>query len=158
MKDIQVSDSALPISKTEYKNFIDGFDLNLPESYKEFIFKHNGGYSRLSSYGNPYDGGFKITAFARISSTDESIIDILGKDEVISSRFIIQTHQINEKNIAKNFYPFGIDGGGSFYCIDTNDHSIHKVYLDNTTESKFVTSSFENFINGLEDPKIYDED
>ncbi len=158
MKNLKLRQSAEKILPEQLEIFKSEFDLTLPKSYEDFILENNGGYSKLSTYGNPYDGGFEITAFARINLINESILDVLEKDEVFSSRFIIQNHQINEKNIAANFYPFGIDGGGSFYCINMDDYSIRKIYLDNSTESKFVTDSFENFINGLEDPSIYDVD
>ncbi|GGG23224.1 hypothetical protein GCM10011344_24960 [Dokdonia pacifica] len=52
-------------------------------------------------------------------------------------------------------------GGGKF-CISMREEdfgSIYQVFLDGTADEPiYIMDSFENFINGLEDPSVYEVD
>lgn len=150
MKDLKITDSGKEISSIELEQFIQEFNLNLPNDYKTFILKTNGGYPGLSTYFDG-DNGFDIQSFNQVSLVDEDILSSL--DEVYSSRDAILTHQINEDNIPKHLYPFGLDGGGNIFTISMAEAdlgTIYVYYMDGQTPSqKFVCSSFKGFIEGL---------
>lgn len=154
--------SETPISKDEIRELENKYSLKLPESYKEFIMKYNGGYAEISAFDNPYEDGTIISVFCCIR-LEEPELDFLNPiPRLISSKKMIETHQILEKNIPKYLYPFGLDEGGGKFCISMKEEdfgTIYQVFLDGTVdEPVYVTDSFESFINALEDPSIYDED
>ncbi|KAB1160356.1 SMI1/KNR4 family protein [Tenacibaculum aiptasiae] len=155
---LELSDESIKIS--DLNIFINEFDLRLPESYIDFILKNNGGYPNLTAYGNPYDDGLIVDSFYSVSLSDYRF----NKDEValLSSREIIRTHQIIEKNIPPYLYPFADDEGGAKFCLSMKDESFGKVflvYLDGTyDEPTFISDSFSKFIETLEDVEKYEND
>ncbi|SEC37539.1 SMI1 / KNR4 family (SUKH-1) [Tenacibaculum sp. MAR_2009_124] len=158
MKKIQLIQGGEPISPEELEKFVNEFELKLPNLYKSFILASNGGYPNLSAFGNPYEDGSEVDSFYAITMVDNDKVD----DLVISSRDVIKTHQILEKNLSSHFYPFADDIGGAKFCFSMNDldfGSVYLIFLDGTTdEPTFICDSFEEFINGLEDIEIYEED
>jgi hypothetical protein len=162
MKDLKLRNVSKKISSTELKSFMNEFALKLPESYIKFILKNNGGYPEISAYDNPYEDGFTIQCFNRISPVHETILEILEKKEVNSARSTIETHQRLEKNLPDHLYPFGLDVGGNDFCISMKEDdfgAIYRFFMDGTADEPiYITDSFENFVNALEDPAIYDED
>ncbi|WGH74643.1 SMI1/KNR4 family protein [Tenacibaculum tangerinum] len=158
MKDIKITESAKPVSLDEFNSFINKYNLKLPETYKSFILKYNGGYPKLSAYGNPYEDGSEIDSFYSVTLKDNNEID----DLIISSRDVIKSHQIMEDNIPSHFYPFADDSGGAKFCLSMRQEDFGKIYLvflDGTSnEPTLICDSFEEFINGLEDIEKYEED
>lgn len=160
MQEIKLKNSYDSITREEVHQFIDEFNLKLPESYISFILKHNGGYPDLSAFGDPYEDGSDINCFYSISLTDY-IFDI-DSNIILPSREIIQTHQIDEQNLLKYLYPFADDAGGAEYCLSMREEDFGVVYIffmDGTSdEPVYLCSSFEELINGLEDSDNYLED
>lgn len=160
MKDLRLEDSEKPITEEQYKLFLKEFNLKLPDSYKQFILKYNGGYPKISAFGNPYEDGFTVDYLGRIAPEKEGFFETY--DSLSSTRLLIDTHQIEEQNIPKHLYPFGASEGNHTLCISMKDKdfgSIYVYYLDGTAhEPAFLTSSFEQFINALEDSEDYEED
>ncbi|WP_299132979.1 SMI1/KNR4 family protein [uncultured Tenacibaculum sp.] len=158
MKKIELKLGGIPISKEELEKFIKEFGLKLPNLYKSFILASNGGYPNLSAFGNPYEDGSEVDSFYTITMVDNDKID----DLVISSRDVIKTHQILEKNLPSHFYPFADDIGGAKFCFSMKNSdfgSVYLVFLDGTADEPiFICDSFEEFINGLENIEIYEED
>ena len=160
MKDLKLKKVSEKISPIQLKSFMNEFELKLPESYIKFILKNNGGYPEISAYDNPYEDGFIIQCFNRISPVHETILEILEKEEVNSARNTIETHQRLEKNLPTYLYPFGLDVGGNDFCISMKDDdfgAIYRFFMDGTADKPiYITNSFENFVNALKDPDIYE--
>lgn len=158
MKDIKLKESESPISLDELNQFIKEFKLKLPDLYKEFILKANGGYPNLTAFGNPYEDGVEVDSFYSITIEDNNEVD----DLIISSRDVINSHQILESNIPEFFYPFADDTGGAKFCLSMRQEdlgTVYLVFLDGTAdEPTLISDSFEQFINGLEDIEKYEED
>ncbi|WP_299105588.1 SMI1/KNR4 family protein [uncultured Tenacibaculum sp.] len=161
MKELNVSESEKPISKTDLDLFIDSYNLKIPDSYKQFILKNNGGYPEFSAYGNPYEDGFVIDVFSCFD-TEYDRYNSSSEVALPSVNDTIDTHQVLENNIPKFLFSFGLDEGGNDFCISMRDEdfgTIYAFYMDGTAEEPvFICDSFEQFINGLEDIGKYEED
>ncbi|TDQ28611.1 SMI1/KNR4 family protein [Tenacibaculum caenipelagi] len=161
MKDIKITESEKSISLKEFNSFLNEFNLKLPDTYKDFILKHNGGYPKLSAYGNPYEDGFEVDVFLCIDMTYNRT-NISGDVILPSVNDTIDTHQVLENNIPKYLFSFGLDAGGNDFCISMREEdfgAIYAFYMDGTSEEPiFICDSFEEFINGLEDIEKYEED
>ncbi len=124
-KKISVND----ILEFEIKN-----KLQLPNSYKKFILKNNGGYT-----GNlTYEQEFTIGSFYSIKygeSTIDNTINIL---------------QIIEDTLPPIFIPIADDWGGNIYCISKKDGKIYLWFHDTDNEAILICESFEGFVEGLE--------
>lgn len=127
MKDLLITNSAEDLSPNDFEKFVKEFDLSLPESYKNFITKDNGGIPTLSSFGDPFNDGYHIEEFGRIGLEDEDVLDLLESSLPHSCRMIIQDHQIADDFLQKKYYSFAVDGGNNFYCIDMENNGIYKV-------------------------------
>ncbi|WP_299674425.1 SMI1/KNR4 family protein [uncultured Dokdonia sp.] len=162
MKDLKLKQSAEKIFPEQLEIFKNKFDLTLPKSYEDFISENNGGYPEISAFDNPNEDGSIINVFCCVRIEEPELDFLNPTPRLISSKSLIESHQILEKNISKYLYPFALDEGGGKFCISMREEdfgSIYQVFLDGTVdEPVYVTDSFENFINGLEDPSIYDVD
>ncbi len=154
MEQLELSHSSTPITEEQFDHFVQEFGLKLPESYKKFMLRHNGGVPNLSLFVDENYDEFPISVFSRISTRHENLDELLS--DIGSIRDTIETHQIEEDNIPKHLYPFGTDLGGSMYCIDMNTQHILKFYWDGS-DPRFVATTFLQFINGLEYDPTYDD-
>ncbi|NOQ71995.1 MAG: hypothetical protein GQ574_08335 [Crocinitomix sp.] len=150
MKDLIITNSGDQLSSGDYEKFVNEFDLTLPESYKDLILQNNGGTPTLSSFGDPFNDGYHIEEFGRISLEDEDVLDLLESSLPHSCRMIIQDHQIDDDFLQKKYYSFAVDGGNNFYCIDMENNGIYKVWHDSDTQPRLICGSFEEFVNGMD--------
>ncbi|MDH7447688.1 SMI1/KNR4 family protein [Aquimarina sp. 2201CG14-23] len=144
MNTIKISDSAENISAIEFQAFEDEYKLTLPDEYKQFILSKNGGYPDLTLFVNENDDEFVINSFSCINFEDADVVSV--NDSIL-------THQIEEDNIPKYLFPFGLDAGGNDFCISLKKEDygkIYKFYQDGRSpEMVYVAQSFQVFINGL---------
>jgi len=150
-----LEDTHQQLTPTQIQVFETEFNLKLPEDYKKFILKHNGGYPLENVFENEQEEEFGIDSFFSIRNDFT-----LGSEGVMSSKFIIDTHQIIEQNIPNNLYPFGNTPGNHTYCISLAKQDYGNIYiyaLDGRKHAKtYVTFSFLNFIQNLkEDTENY---
>ena len=160
MKDIKMYDSESAISIEVLDEFIIKYQLKLPESYKNFILKHNGGYAEICAFDNPNEDGTIVAEFCAIRLELGDFLEEL--DNIITVTQLIEDHQHLEKNLPAHLFPFALAEGGGKFCISMNEEDFGTIYLffmDGTAnEPIFVIDSFENFINALEDPAIFEEE
>ncbi len=119
------------ITQEDLNLFLLEKDLTLPNSYKSYILKNNGGKPEKE-----FISGIKIHYFHPIKYGKYSLEEVL----------------IDFKDVLpKGFFPFADDGGGNPLCISTNEEDFGKIYIYFTDDGQidFLASSFEELINGL---------
>lgn len=146
MKNIILEDSADHISSAEFNSFISENKLNLPESYRRFILKQNGGYLKNHQF-NSNDHSYIISEIYCVKNK----INKDALEGLLSSLEVMEDQQINDDLLPEDLYPFASDPGGSTFCISTNSENLGKIYLFywDGSERAFVCDSFEEFMNGL---------
>jgi hypothetical protein len=101
------------LTEDDISNFQLKYNVVLPENYKKLISKINGGIVENSDF-------MKLMLSIKYGN---STVD-----------FIIETHQILEKNIAENYLPMATDWSGNVITInlqkDSNEGKIYAFYFD----------------------------
>lgn len=148
MKKIRLNESESQISSNTISDFIDTYELALPDSYIEFMSVNNGGYPELNYFIDKEDNLYEIQCFYCIRLELGDVIQELDK---LSNIVRVLENEKIEKTLPDKYYPFGYDSGGNMYCISMNERSlgqIFKCYFDGSP-AKLICNSFEEFINGL---------
>ena len=118
-----------PINDSIISEFERIFHIQLPQDYKEFILKNNG--------GRPEDDwGFDFAEVGGTASTSSVICDFLAINSDSGKTFddLGKTYRmlVEEKQIPPRLLPFASDPGGNYICISVvagEDYS--KVYFCN---------------------------
>jgi hypothetical protein len=126
------------------------FNVSLPLDYLEFLKFSNGGYPGLDSLRDPDTGdlsGWYIEVFYHLSDdqTDSNSLWLSMRN----CRWMLEGNHI----------PFGIDGTGNIFILDTSTTpaTVLVCDMDDNRELIKLASSFEDFINRLEiDPETSD--
>lgn len=132
------------ISSEELRLVIAKYKLKIPNSYKKFILKFNGGYNIPSNYSE----GVSVDHFFCIKMEVDNDIFSNSLTNVVE---IIEDYQIKEDELEKGLFPFAADAGGNTYCISMNrdDYGVvYKFYWDGSPKL-FVCNSFEDLLIGL---------
>lgn len=118
------------ITSAEIENFETKYRYKLPQNYKDLMLKYNGGHPE-----RPYFGESRVY-FPPIkygTTTMESLLDVTDPDI-----------------LPLGYYPFAY-GGESKFCFDTAKSDSKIFRIDEDGEIEEVCSSFEQFIDSLED-------
>ena len=123
--------SQQPITAIEIQEFEKEFNLTLPENFKKFFCKFNGGYL--------YDEDDDLTAqFFSIK---------YGR---LTMAYVIKYNQIIEENIPKKYIPFATTVGGHFLTtlLNQQDSNYGKIYLfrHDTLEPELFENSLEELL------------
>ena len=152
---LTLTDSGAMIDKETIAAFEKNLNINLPEDYKQFMIKNNGGMPEDDVVFNYFDN---------VTETE--------KRAVIQEFYIIYTEDNfevdNIKNICKGFwndealpetmYSFGSDPAGNILCISLSSDDYGSVYLCNhefeTIDTGYmmpskIADSFDGFLNAL---------
>lgn len=132
--------------------FENEFGCKLPESYKAFLLKWNGGYANF--------GAFKYI------DRNEEIIGgahrFLGITS-IEHRYSIQRHLIEfrEDGFPLNLIPIAEDGGGNFLFLSADEPDKGKIFywmheIDPKEGIFFVANNFDEFLAMLFEEEIED--
>ncbi len=116
----------------DIQDFEKELDIELTESYKEFILENNGGIPEKR-----HIGGYRIRKFYSLKYGGESRIEYMKN--------------VLGDAIPKGFIPIADDGGGWLFCLSLAKDTYGQVYfcpLDRE-EVELVASSFEEFLGGL---------
>lgn len=116
------------ISDWEIKN-----NVNLPDDYKNFLLKYNGGNPSLNTFNSKKGKIYQILSFFELSNIlDEKYVDY-------------------DSYIPKYMYPIGNDSGGNLILIslekDTYGNIIY--WSHESSEIEIIENSFNNFFNIL---------
>ncbi len=128
---MKLEESEQKITSEELANFEKQFKLNLPEAYKKIILEYNGGFPE-----KPYFKEKEIIFNAIKYGFDPVENDINDLKDIVP----------------KNFYPFGRDGGGWYFCMDlTAGEKYGKIYFCpmDGDEPEFLADTFGEFMDKL---------
>lgn len=135
MKWLNYKDSSINIIESvEHR-----LQITLPEDYKQFVLKYDGGYPSPNHF--KVDG--KVEIFNNLISLDENEYDNIYE--------ILEDLQ---DRLSDQLIPFAEDGFGNLLCFDYSaDKNIvfwdHEKNYDDFKESTFVCSSFSSLIEKL---------
>ena len=135
MKWLNYKDSSINIiERVEHR-----LQITLPEDYKQFVLKYDGGYPSPNHF--KVDG--KVEIFNNLISLDENEYDNIYE--------ILEDLQ---DRLSDQLIPFAEDGFGNLLCFDYSaDKNIvfwdHEKNYDNFKESTFVCDSFSSLIENL---------
>ena len=133
MKWLNYKDSSIDIIESvEHR-----LQITLPEDYKQFVLKYDGGYP------NHFKVDGKVEIFNNLISLDEKEYDNIYE--------ILEDLQ---DRIGDQLIPFAEDGFGNLLCFDysANKNIVfwdHEKNYDDFKESTFVCFSFSNLIGNL---------
>lgn len=125
------------LNEFDLRDFEDFYGVKLPQSFKDFYQKNNGGIPSVKHFENQRIAAFTSIKYGRESGKTETIMEVLQLADRLSDKFI----------------PFAFDSGGWYFCINLNDPGYGRIYiLPNGIEDStpiFLSESFEAFIAGL---------
>lgn len=148
----QIHDSKGVVSEQDLINLENQLGIKLPNGYREFLKKHNGGY--------PQPDGFDFADGDDGSSVDK-FLDISGS----KSESIIEYFNTYKNRIPKNYFPVAKDPGGNLILIGINNSGSDIYYWDHENESEdgdvpgmdnmhLIASNFDEFIDNLYEIEI----
>jgi hypothetical protein len=111
-----LKNSAVKITQNELSNFEVSYNLRLPNDYKEFLIKHNGG-SPNKIFFRKNNADLVVDIFLSLSKEEYSI-------EKYYANMVIEDKELPEKIL-----PIGIDAFGNIICISCRDEDFGKVYF-----------------------------
>lgn len=126
---IKILDSEKQINDIELLEFENKYNISLPNNYKSFIKKYNGGFTE-----------------------DSEIVDKFLSIQygIVTLALIIESHQIIEKNIPSNYLPIALDWSDNPITISINEGTdngkIVKFYFDTDQEPEIVANSLEELL------------
>jgi cell wall assembly regulator SMI1 len=137
--------SERPISANEISEFEKHYDVNLPEDYKRFLLRNNGGRPVPDFFTVWDDGdGVSVSWFCSVKYGDDRLdltLDMLWLAEQVVPRTLL---------------PVANDPGGDLICISLDEKEYGKVYMwfgSTDSEPVLLASSFTELITSLtEDP------
>lgn len=143
----RIHDSKGVISEQEITNLENQLGINLPNDYKEFLKKHNGGY--------PEPDGFDFA-----NGDDGSSVDKFLEMSDSKNASIIDYYQAYKNRIPKNYFPIAKDPGGNLILIEINHKESGVYFWDHENEAEdgdtpwmdnvyLISSSFNDFIDNL---------
>lgn len=149
---MNITDGIERVSLNKLDEFVKKYNLNLPNSYLEFILQNNGGYPDKSNfYSKKVDLEFDFDFFYSIDLDyqNKDVLDALH--DLVTVNEIIDNYQIEERELPAFLYPFGQNSGGAVYCISTRKQDYGIVYLHywDGSELQYITDSFTDFIDNI---------
>ena len=108
---IKISDSEKQVSVLDFLEFERKYNISLPNNYKSFIKKYNGGYTDDLEY---------VDNFLSL------------KYGVAKIELLIDTHQIIENNIPSNYLPIALDWSDNPITINLNENDDYGKYRKQT--------------------------
>ncbi len=150
--------SAKSINDNDIQELEKQLGLTLPDEIKKHYLKYNGGFPvNERFYMKDYDTYTSINGFMPIKYHYDNI------DDWTMEEVYLNFNKVKEA-LPKNFIAFASDYGGNKFCIDTESKSIFLVYMDlgnpmeNPSSIRKICSSFNKFIENLEEDDEDDED
>ena len=113
MKDIGVPISDADITKLQSK-----LKLHLPEEYKSFLKKFNG--------GRPVPKFFQIGP--KTDNTTGQVLDFFGIDDPIESCRLDWNYEVFSERMPNEFFPIACEDGGNVICLCLSTENFGSVY------------------------------
>ena len=127
------------IRNDDISKFESGFELILPDSYKSFLLKNNG--------GRPVPNGFKSLK----NEINSQVQFLFGMTSDNNYDLIQNYNSWKNKNDYKKFMPIAIDVTGNLLVIDLSNNGNILLWIHDSFESEFVfiAGAFDKFLAGL---------
>ncbi|MDO4228705.1 MAG: SMI1/KNR4 family protein [Capnocytophaga sp.] len=152
IRDLTFSVKKIPVALTEkdWDDFVDmvaeymGEGLIIPDSYKEFMFKYNG-------------GSFSDYVLNGTSAGDTIVSWFYSWDKNKTSSLQVILENFDEDYSGYGFLPFADDPGGNCYLLNLNPDGNGEVYywlhddeFENGDNKALIFNNFVDFLNALE--------
>jgi len=139
MKNINFKYSEQKLTKEEIQQFENEFQIKLPNELKELLLKYNGGV--LNNEMKDYAFGLLFPINYGVNTMND----------------VIDTLQITEQHIPREYIPFADDQGGNIFTISTKIEDYGNIYyweMDvGEPRKNFVANSLEEFFTGKSEGK-----
>ncbi|WP_415060064.1 SMI1/KNR4 family protein [Flavobacterium sp.] len=122
---LKILDSENKISLNDINEIENQIGLSIPNNFKKFILKYNGGYIEEHDY------------------IDTLLSIKYGK---ITIEYFIKLHTQIEKNLPVNFLPIALDWSNNPIAIDLQKNDIVLFYFDEDSERKIIANSLEELL------------
>lgn len=145
-----VDDIPVALTQSDWSDFVNaitkymGENLVVPDGYKDFMFKYNGGSFDEYVLNNTPAGDIIVNYF---NSWD--------KNEKTSLNTILEN--FNESYFGYGFIPFADDPGGNCFLLNLNSDGngevyywLHDGFFENGDNKILIFETFINFLNSLE--------
>ncbi|MBX2926822.1 MAG: SMI1/KNR4 family protein [Saprospiraceae bacterium] len=143
---IEIKNQGELLSEKSLKEYERRLPLKIPNQYRDFMLKINGGMPTLGFF-KIIDGNW---------SEEISVERFLGKNSNVYFD-IAYNIQLNKSILPRGFFPIALVGGSSLVCIQTRGNEKGKVYFWDSQEidgklnkTYFIANSFNEFIVILE--------
>ena len=150
INDIEVKESKKPTNLLEIEKFEELIQAKLPEDYKKFLLKHNGGHPTVNVY--------KLIEPINERNKEASISWFFALYDGEYSNITTEFKYSREK-IPDELLPIARDDGGNIICLGIQGDYYGKLYYWTTNYSFWgeedlnyiylISNSFTDFINGL---------
>lgn len=127
----------------------------LPDDFKEFYMKSNGGYPDQDLYICDIE-------YEPLRFNEFKPVALISTPDKERTKYIGGCYQtmIHRNAIPQNILPFGLDDGGNFFCLNLDNYSIGYYAMDSYDNEKSINEnhkelwqelnhSFSEFINSL---------
>jgi hypothetical protein len=136
------------LSEKDIEVFEKENEMLLPEDYKKFLIKNNGGIPTPSTYTCPNNLGYNLIEGDRMS--DFGIQYLNSLEEIYCLRN-------DNGTFSENMFCIGEDSGGNYYYISVSGNDKGKIYFWYHEKADginlyLIANSFDDFINGFYDP------
>lgn len=119
----------------------------LPESYRNFLHRVNGGKPQLNSFLSEFEGNeqrWTMDRFLHLAATAAATND---------SEDVVWAYQQQNNKTARELLPVILDNEGNYYCLDLGQEFYGRLVLLSRQEPEFsflpIADSFEQFVDGL---------
>jgi len=131
---MELYESDKPLSKKEIKDFENLIGFELPNSFKEFYFKANGGVLDPDRFFN----GIHVQVFLPIKYGEDPIEEQM--------KYLVES-----KLLSVGYLPFAYSNGSARFCLDLRTENYGVVYLlrMDSYELEYIASDFALFLDGL---------
>lgn len=124
----------------EVSDFEQKYDLQLPDSYKKFLLKYNGGNTPKST--------FKINW---VSSDIRAFYGFKNATKEYNFSYLVEMNYFEEL-LENHYLPIATDSFGNQIVITISEKNKGEIYFfDNVKSKKFVVRSIEERINGMKE-------
>lgn len=150
LRDLTFDDTEVSLTSKDWDDFLNmvaeymGEGLVIPDDYKEFMFKYNGGSFREYVLNDTAVGDVIVNNF-----------DSWDNSKKISLQVILEN--FDEDYFGYGFFPFADDPGGNHYLLNLNADGNGEVYywlhdgeFEDGDSKALIFDSFTDFLNALE--------
>jgi cell wall assembly regulator SMI1 len=116
---IEISESEPPIVENDIVQLETSLGIKLPDSYRYFLLKHNGGRPKPDVFAIPDDP----------IPNQASMVDFFYSICTDSTYDLIETYMVLQGRIPDNMFAIACDPGGNQICLSLSGEDAGKIYF-----------------------------